>query len=97
MSSLEGEAGVRDAALEAFAQTRCDVLDCEQVELVAHGDCVAKIELRAPRVDRYGETVGTFVTSEGLRYSPALRRWRTRHVLSDRQVLGLPRPTHELD
>ena len=92
MDDFVGEVEVRDAALESFADARCATLDCEQVEIVARGDCVAKIELRAERADHYGEVVGTYVTTEGLRYSPALRRWRTRHLLADRQILGLPTP-----
>ena len=87
-----GEIEVRDVALASFAQERCDTLACEHVEIRGQGDCVAKIELRAERADHYGEVVGTYVTTEGLRYSPALRRWRTRHILADRQILGLPTP-----
>ena len=85
-----GEIEIRDTALTNFSAARCDTLECERAEVVAHGDCVAKLELQAIRHDRYGQEIGTFVTTEGLSYSPLLRRWRVRETLSDKQLLGLP-------
>lgn len=82
----------RDAALERFTAERCASLDCEAVDVVAPRGCAAKLQVQAERHDRYGEAVGTFVTTEGLRYSPLLRRWRVSERLDDKQLLGLPVP-----
>lgn len=79
----------RDHALEQFADARCAELDCETVELVAPRGCAAKLRIQAKRHDRYGERIGTFITTEGLRYSPLLERWRVSEVLDDKQILGL--------
>jgi hypothetical protein len=82
----------RDEALDEFVRDRCEELDCEEIELVSRQDCLAKLRVQAKRVDEYGDDLGTFVTDEGLSYSPALRRWRVRERLDDKQLLGLPNP-----
>jgi hypothetical protein len=82
----------RDAALDTFVQEHCDELDCERIEVVSTKDCLAKIRVQAVRVDEYGENLGTFVTVEGLAYSPVFGRWRVRERLDDKQLLGLPNP-----
>lgn len=87
-----GELERRDQALDSFLAAHCDELACEQLELVAVNGCLAKIRTRARRVDAYGDTLGTFVTVEGLAYSPLLGRWRVRELIDDKQVLGLPVP-----
>lgn len=82
----------RDAALDAFVREHCDELGCEAIELISSKDCLAKIRVQARRVDAYGEDLGTFLTVEGLAYSPVLGRWRIRERLDDKQLLGLPIP-----
>lgn len=80
----------RDAALAEFLRDRCDELGCEHIELLSQSGCLAKLRVQAKRVDEYGEDLGTFLTVEGLSYSPALGRWRVRERLDDKQLLGLP-------
>lgn len=80
----------RDEALDEFVRGRCDELGCEEIELVSRQDCLAKLRVQAKRVDEYGDDLGTFVTVEGLSYSPALGRWRVRERLDEKQLLGLP-------
>jgi hypothetical protein len=87
-----GDIVERDAALDTFVQEHCDELDCERIEVVSTKDCLAKIRVQAVRVDEYGENLGTFVTVEGLAYSPVFGRWRVRERLDDKQLLGLPLP-----
>jgi hypothetical protein len=87
-----GDIAERDETLDAFVRARCDELGCEQIELVSRKDCLAKIRVQARRVDEYGEDLGTFLTDEGLTYSPVLGRWRVRERLDDKQLLGLPLP-----
>ncbi|PRQ07141.1 hypothetical protein ENSA7_31560 [Enhygromyxa salina] len=87
----------RNAALDEFAVERCEAaggeLDgCEHVEVVSRNGCLAKLRVQARRVDDYGDEQGTFITVEGLSYSPLLQRWRVREVLDDTQILGLPVP-----
>ncbi|PRQ05783.1 hypothetical protein ENSA5_01030 [Enhygromyxa salina] len=85
-----GELASRDAALDEFVDARCGELGCEQIEVVSGKGCLAKIRVRAPRVDDYGDEIGTFVTTEGLAYSPLFGRWRVRETLDDKQILGMP-------
>jgi hypothetical protein len=87
-----GDVAERDAALDAFGHERCAELDCASVEVVSRKGCLAKIRVEAPRVDAYGDELGTFVTVEGLDYSPMFGRWSVREVLDDKQILGLPVP-----
>ena len=86
----EAAAIARDANLSEFSEARCDELGCAKLELVSTQGCLAKIRFEAERSDEYGEVLGTFVTVEGLSYSPLLERWRVREILDDKQVLGLP-------
>jgi hypothetical protein len=87
-----GDVVERDAALDAFVREHCDELECERIEVVSRKDCLAKIRVQAVRVDEYGENLGTFLTVEGLAYSPVFGRWRVREQLDDKQLLGLPNP-----
>ncbi|KIG12207.1 hypothetical protein DB30_01811 [Enhygromyxa salina] len=87
----------RNAALDAFAAERClaaggESDGCEHVEVVSRNGCLAKLRVQARRVDDYGDEIGTFITIEGLTYSPLFERWRVREVLDDKQILGLPVP-----
>ena len=84
------ELDARAEALEQLADARCEDLACTTVRALPATDCVTKLELVAERRDRYGEVVGTFVATEGLRYSPLLGRWRVVERLDERQILGLP-------
>jgi hypothetical protein len=87
----------RNETLDAFAAARCrevglELVDCEHVEVVSRDGCLAKLRIQAPRIDEYGDEIGTFITIEGLSYSPLLERWRVREALDDTQILGLPVP-----
>lgn len=82
----------RDAALDSFVRDRCDELSCEEIELISTNDCLAKLRVRAVRVDEYGDDLGTFETIEGLSYNPLWGRWSVREQLDDKQLLGLPNP-----
>jgi hypothetical protein len=93
----EDQLAERNATLEAFAAERCRELggesaDCERVEVVSRNGCLAKLRVQARRIDDYGDDLGTFITIEGLSYSPLLTRWRVRETLDDTQILGLPVP-----
>ena len=92
LDEREAEASIRDTNLAAFAQARCAELDCTSMEVVSTKGCLGKLRFTADRVDDYGEALGTFVTVEGLAYSPTLERRRVREVLDDKQILGLPVP-----
>jgi hypothetical protein len=87
-----GDLVERDEALESYLEARCELIDCDQAELVSTRGCLAKIRVQAPRVDEYGDELGTFVSVEGLRYSPVFGRWWVRETLEDKQLLGLPVP-----
>jgi hypothetical protein len=86
----EHEVALLRESLDGFVEERCAALGCEELELVSQRGCLAKIRTRAVRVDKYGDEIGTFVSVEGLRYSPMLGRWRVDELLDDKQVLGLP-------
>jgi hypothetical protein len=80
----------RDAALDEFVRERCKELSCDEIELVSRKGCLAKLRVQARRIDEYGDDLGTFVTVEGLSYSPMLGHWRVRERLDEKQLLGLP-------
>lgn len=87
----------RDASLETFVAERCQELageadGCDHIEVVSRDRCRSKLRVQARRVDTYGEELGTFITLEGLSYSPLLKRWRVRETIDETQILGLPVP-----
>lgn len=91
----EDQVAERNVTLDAFAAERCleaggELHGCERVEVVSRNGCLAKLRVQARRVDEYGDELGTFITIEGLSYSPLLQRWRVRETLDDTQILGLP-------
>ena len=92
LDEREAEASMRDTNLAAFAQARCEQLGCTSMEVISTKGCLGKVRYTADRVDDYGEALGTFVTVEGLAYSPMLERWRVHEILDDKQLLGLPVP-----